>query len=354
MSVRSLARQLGISATAVSLALKDSPRISPGLRAKVRHAARAEGHVPNAKLAEVMSEVRRSAQPRYHATLGAISLFPEEEPWRQNPTYGHLEPLLDGARARAALRGYKLENFWLKAPRMTPRRLAAILEARGIHGLFCLGSLDPDEGFPPALQRFAVVTQGASIPGLMHRVVSHFAADARTVFAEIARRGYRRPGLAILRSGDRRTDHLYSATFLGEQERAGTTPTVAILRAETWNEAEFHAWFTTHRPDVIVLHQYEAYLAELERYLARRRFRVPRDLGLALLDKNPAPARYAGIRQSPERIGAAAVDLLLSRLLLRDLAAPEFPKIELVVGRWTEGTTLRSPPTQKLPRGKTQ
>eukprot|EP01035_Chromulina_nebulosa_P039626 gene39626-53573_t len=185
MSVRALARKLGISATAVSLALRDNPRISPELRAKVRHAAQAEGHVPNAKLAELMSAVRLSAQPRYHATLGVVSLFPEEEPWRQNPIYGHLEPMLNGARAHAALRGYQLENIWLKAPRMTPRRCAAILEARGIHGLFCLGSLEPDECFPPALQRFAVVTQGASIPGRMHRVVSHFAADARTVFAEL-------------------------------------------------------------------------------------------------------------------------------------------------------------------------
>jgi DNA-binding LacI/PurR family transcriptional regulator len=354
MSVRSLARKLGISATAVSLALKDSPRISPRLRAKVRHAAQTEGHVPNAKLAELMSAVRLSSQPRYHATLGVISLFPEEEPWRQTPTYEHLETILGGARDRAALRGYKLENFWLKAPRMTPRRLAAILEARGIHGLFCLGSFDPDEVFPTALQRFAVVTQGASIPGRMHRVVSHFAADARSVFAEIARRGYRRPGMAILRSGDRRTDYLYSATFLGEQERSGRTPTVPILRAETWNEADFHTWFTTHRPDVVIIHQYAAYLAEIERYLARRKLSVPRDVGLALLDKNPDTSCYAGMCQRPERIGAAAVDLLLSRLLLRDFAAPEFPKVELVVGTWNEGKSLRSPRSVRSSRPETQ
>jgi DNA-binding LacI/PurR family transcriptional regulator len=354
MSVRSLARKLGISPTAVSLALKDSARISPALRAKVRRVAHTEGHVPNAKLAELMSEVRRSAEPRYHATLGVVSLFPEAEPWLQNPTYQHLGPMLAGARERAALRGYKLENFWLKAPQMTPRRLASILEARGIHGLFCLGSLDPDEAFPAALQKFAVVTQGASIPGAMHRVVSHFVADARTLLTELSRRGYRRPGLAILVSGDRRTDHLYSAIFLGDQERAGANPSVPILRAESWNEAEFHVWFTAHRPDAIMLHQYTPYLAAVEHYLARHQLRVPRDIGLALLDKIPDAARYSGICQSPIRIGAAAVDLLLSRLLLRDFAAPEFPKVELVVGTWNEGRTLRPVASARSRRGKTQ
>ncbi len=343
MSVRALARQLGISATAVSLALQDSPRISAALRAKVRRAARAAGHVPNARLGELMREVRQSGGPGYRATLGVVSLFPEEEPWLERPAYEHLGALLAGARSRAAAHGYKLENFWLKAPGMTPERLARILEARGIQGLFCLGSLEPEEVFPSALRRFAVVTQGASIPERMHRVVSHFVADARTVLAETVRRGYARPGLVILVSGDRRTDHLYSATFLSHQERAETRLPVPVLRAEEWQEAEFDAWFRRYGPDVLIVHQYAPYLAAIEGYLAKRKLRVPRDVGIVLLDKNPDPARYAGICQDPGRIGAMAVELLLGRLFLRDLAVPEFPKVELVVGTWNEGRSLRAP-----------
>jgi LacI family transcriptional regulator len=342
MSVRSLARQLGISPTAVSLALQDSPRVSPALRAKVRRLARAAGHVPNARLTELMREVRHSAVPQYRATLGVMSLFPEEEPWRENSTYQHLGVMLEGARERAAAHGYKLENFWLKAPGMTAERFAAILDARGIRGLFCLGSLNPEEAFPRELRKFAVVTQGASIPERMHRVVSHFVADARTVLQETSRRGYVRPGLVILVSGDRRTDYLYSASFLSHQERAGTNPPLPVLRAEAWDEAEFHAWLGAHRPDVLIVHQYGPYLEALERYLARRKLRVPRELGLVLLDKNPAPARYSGVCQDPGRIGATAVDLLLGRLLLRDFAKPHHPKIELVVGKWNEGRTLRA------------
>jgi LacI family transcriptional regulator len=298
--------------------------------------------VPNARLTELMREVRHSAVPQYRATLGLMSLFPEAEPWRQNSTYQHLGVMLEGARERAAAHGYKLENFWLKAPGMTAERFAAILEARGIRGLFCLGSLNPEEAFPRELRRFAVVTQGASIPERMHRVVSHFVADARTVLHETSRRGYTRPGLVILVSGDRRTDHLYSASFLSHQERAGTNPPLPVLRAEHWDEAEFHAWMNAHRPDVIIAHQYEPYVEALGHYLARQKIRVPRDLGLVLLDKNPDPARYSGVCQDRVRIGATAVDLLLGRLLLRDFATPEHPKIELVVGAWNEGRTLRA------------
>lgn len=343
MSLRALARQLGLSPTAVSLALRDSPRVSPAVRARVQRAARAAGHVPNARLTELMREIRQSGAPSYRATLGVMSLFPEEEPWRERPEYSHLGQLLEGARERAAAHGYKLENLWLKEPGMKPARLAEILRARGIRGLFCLGSLDPDEHFPAALRSFAVVTHGASIPDRMHRVVSHFVADARTVLAEVDRRGYRRPGLVMLVSGDRRTDYLYSATYLSHQERAGTAPALPILRAETWNETDFHAWLTAHRPDVLLVHQYEPYLAGIERYLARQGWNAPRDLGLALLDKNPEPARYAGICQDQRRIGGVAIELLLGRLLLHDLAEPPQPRVELVVGTWNEGATLRRP-----------
>jgi DNA-binding LacI/PurR family transcriptional regulator len=328
----------------VSLALQDSPRVSAALREVVRRRARETGHVPNARLNELMREVRQSAAPAYRATLGLVSLFPEERPWIERPLYAHLGLVRQGARERAEAHGYKVEDFWVKRPGLTPDRLRTILEARGIRGLLCLGSLDPEERFPAALKSFAVVTHAASIPDRLHRVVSHFVADARTLFDELLRRGYRRPGLVILVSGDRRTDHLYSATLLSHQERKFSAPPVPVLRAEEWNEAEFAAWFAAHRPDVIVLHQYESYTRAIEHFLARRRIAVPRDVGLALLDKLPDPRRHSGIRQDPVRMGATATEMLLGRILLGDFGLPEFPKVELVQGQWNEGRTLRAAP----------
>jgi hypothetical protein len=147
----------------------------------------------------------------------------------------------------------------------------------------------------------------------------------------------------ILVSGDRRTDHLYSAAFLGHQERKFAAPPVPVLRAEAWNEDEFAAWFSAHRPDAVVLHQYTSYLEQMEAYLARQQVKLPRDLGLALLDKNPDPRRYSGICQDPGRMGVVEVEMLLGRILLRDFGPPLSPKVELVQGRWNEGRTLRRP-----------
>ena len=95
------------------------------------------------------------------------------------------------------------------------------------------------------------------------------------------------------------------------------------------------------RPDVIVLHQYESYLEKMMGWLAQQRIQVPRDVGVALLDKNPDRGRFSGICQDPGRMGAVAVEMLLGRLLLRDFGLPESPKVELVQGDWNEGASLR-------------
>ena len=157
MTVRALARQLGLSATAVSLALKDSTRISEPVRRKVQALAAASGYVPNARLTELMREVRGSTAPGYRATLGAFSLYPSEHPWKER-NWGFLEEALIGATERAQTHGYRLDYFWLKQPGFSAARLRTILKARGIEGLFCLGSLDPEEEMPAELGEFAMVT----------------------------------------------------------------------------------------------------------------------------------------------------------------------------------------------------
>lgn len=344
MSLRAIARQLGVSSTTVSLALRDSPRISTALTERIKKRARALGYVPNARLAEMMSEVRQAQPVAYRATIGLISLYPEERPWSQRPTFEHLKLVINGSRERAEQHGYKLEEFWVKRPGQTLERLRTILDARGIKGLLCLGSADPDEMFPEPLRKFAVVTHAASIPDRLHRVLSHFAADANLLLVELSRRGYHRPGLAMLGNGDRRTGFVYSAMMVGYHERKLSGTPLPILRAETWNEAEFSRWFDANRPDVIVLHQYPPYIAGVEAWLSKRRLRVPRDVGIALLDKNPDPARYSGICQNPWLMGAVALEMLIGRLMLRDFGPPDHPKVELVEGSWNEGATLRPGP----------
>jgi LacI family transcriptional regulator len=329
-----------VSSAAVSLGLRNSPRVSEALRARIVALARSSGYIPNVRVAELMSEIRKGRRPEYRATLAAFSLYAAERPWEERP---YLKEMLDAAIATAAMHGYRMEYFWLKRPGLTVSRFCAIMRARGIEGLFCLGSYDTAETLPPLLRQFAIVAQGPSIAEKLHRVLTNSSGDARRLMGELLRRGYRRPGFALVSSGDVRGLFVYSSTFLGYQERGEVEPPhVPILRAETWNEAQFGAWFDQHRPDVIVLHHLVPFLRELVAWLKRRRINVPEHVGLALLNSGEElDPGHAGIFQRGATCGALAAEMLMARVHLRDFGPVVTPKTELFDGVWREGRSLR-------------
>jgi len=76
-SLRSLARQLGLSAATVSLALRDSPRVIAPTKRRVLQAARRAGYRPNPLVASVMTVLRRSSHGGFQgALMAAITAQP--------------------------------------------------------------------------------------------------------------------------------------------------------------------------------------------------------------------------------------------------------------------------------------
>ena len=92
MNLRQLARLAHLSPSAVSLALRDSPKISATTKKRVRELAEKHGYKLDAKLAALMSSLRRTSTPRQTACFGVISLYPEERPWERN---FHLKRIYD-------------------------------------------------------------------------------------------------------------------------------------------------------------------------------------------------------------------------------------------------------------------
>src|SRR5688500_518195 len=106
MNLRQLARLARLSPSAISLALRESPKISAATKKRVRELAKKHGYQPDARLAAVMSGLRKTSGPRQTACFGVISLYPEEQPWEQNL---HLKRIYEGMCRRAAEIGFRLE-----------------------------------------------------------------------------------------------------------------------------------------------------------------------------------------------------------------------------------------------------
>ena len=340
MSIRRIAKTTRLSLATVSLALRDSDKISDATKRRVREAAERLGYRPSAKVAEVMSHVRLSRDPRNEGCLALISFYDSARPWEKSL---HLARIHDGMRSRAAALGYRIDPIWLRAPGMTPRRFRAILDARGIQGLLCLGSPNIDEVFPPEFDHYAIVTQGWSISTPLHRVINHAFNDTWRLLDKLHSLGYRRPGLAIGDYEEVRGAHANVSAYLGwcecmREDSCG----VPVLRLKGMEEAPFMNWLVQQRPDVVVLVHIHDVVSECRQILRRQGIRLPDDLGLAVLSQNLEGTGLAGLQENQRLIGAWAVELAVARIMNRDLGIPAMPRIELVDSVWVNGTSLRS------------
>src|SRR6478609_1630815 len=340
MNVRYLAKQAGISASAVSLALRDSPRISERTKAQVRRLAQEAGYTPDARIVDLMRHLRKPRAVRQHASFGVISFYDSLRPWEHSP---HLGKIHDGMQRRAGELGYRLEPLWLRAPGMTYRRFSDILSARGIDGLLCFGSPNFLEEFPAELNAQAVVNVGLSIRTPLHRVTSHFYNDTVHALNRVHAMGYRRPGLVLGTHEDTRSAYAHSAAYLGWCEHTlGSATALPVLRLRELEEPALTSWFVAHRPDVIVFVHLPEFVARLRAVLKRLQLSVPRKLGVVVLSHDVQPSGFSGLQQNQELMGAWAVELLAARIANRDFGIPISPRIEMVESQWVNGESLRA------------
>jgi Transcriptional regulators len=339
MNLRHLARLAGLSPSAVSLALRGSPKVAEATRQKVRQLAEKNGYRPDAKVVAMMTHLRKPPAAREQACFGVVSFYDSPRPWE---TSRHHNAVYEGMRRRAEELGYRLEPVWLRAPGMTYRRVRGILDARGIEGLICFGGPDLEQEFPEELGHYAIVTIGLSIRTRLHRVTSHFFNDTVNVLDRVHALGYRRPGLVLGRYEEERSGHAHTSAYLGWCEhRLGPGRALPVHLIDQVEEKPLLAWLKAQRPDVLIfVHLYDQ-LAVLRAMLRKLRVRVPGDVGVAALSQILEGSGFSGLQQNQPLMGAWAVELLAARITNRDLGFPANPRIEMVESRWIENRSLR-------------
>ena len=338
MNVRYIAELAGVSPSAVSLALRNSPRISADTKGRILRVAQESGYAPDAKIVHLMRHLRKPRALRQQACFGVISFYDSLRPWDKSR---HLTRVYEGMTRRAGELGYRLEPLWLRAPGMTYQRLRGILEARSIEGLLCFGSPDFAEEFPAELSQQAVVTLGLSIRSPLHRITSHFYNDTVNALERVHQLGYLRPGLVLGSYEETRSAHAHSAAYLGWCEHVlGPGRALPVIRLNAVEEKPLLAWLAEHKPDVLIFVHLPDMVARLRALLKERRIRVPRQLGVAVLSHLVAGSGFSGLQQNQQLMGAWAVELLAARIANRDFGIPASPRIEMVESEWIEGGSL--------------
>ncbi len=323
-----IAKQLGISKMSVSRALRGAPQVSTKLRERVLQAADAMGYRPDPEITKLMTHMRQSKCAVTSTTLAFI--------WaEQKETSGHVtswsEELARGAKNRAEQLGYRLEEFHLKAPGMTAKRLSEILEARGIPG-FILSPLITRSRGHVSMQwdKFSsvVIGLGYARPRL-HRVHHHHFFGMMTAMRMLKKKGYRRIGFYCGSTLNERMYRAWSASFLAHHPLPIVQATELMALRQEITQSDFQSWLQTANPEVIIEggHQLSDWLPNCK----------PRPI-VTLGWREDRP-QIPGIDQQAKVLGAAAVDLLVSQHLRNERGIPLHPKTVLTEGVWRHATT---------------
>ena len=340
VTLETIARKLKVSKVTVSLALRGSTRISAAMREKVSRVSRELGYTPNPMVSALMVSLRAKHRAGSAFNLCYLTAFPTRDAWRRIPVFPRYH---EGARQRATELGYGLELHWMGEADGSGERMSNILHARGIPGIV-LAPL-PTHGLKLGLDwsRFSTVALGWSF----NEVACHHIANSQfhtinTALATCRDRGFTRIGFAIPQFVDDKTEHIWLSAYLGFLARHPSLRKLPPFIQEAFTRENYLAWHEKHRPEVVVTtHE------PIPLWLRQTGRRVPEDVAYVHLDCTPDYADVAGIDQQPEKVGAAAVDILVEQINQNRRGVPDVPKSVLIEGVWREGPTM--PATTSAP-----
>jgi LacI family transcriptional regulator len=335
-TIRTLARDLGLSATTVSEALRNHPRVNAATRDRVRIRAREVGYHFNPLASSLLSEVRRKRLSQFQGVLAAVDLV---EPARPSISGSYLRDLARGATDRAAQLGFKVERFSIGRRGLTIQRLDTVLHTRGIRGVLIM----PAWQHPNFTQLTWTHFAGAYADYLIERPALHSVCPDHhrammSIMDHLETLGYRRPGLVLQRQQTDRLQRRWDAGFLAHRESRGIEP-IPLLVPEKLEREAFQAWFRKHRPDVVIGHS-----AEIVDWMTACGAHVPHSHGFCCLNIGLNSAPCAGIDLQPYKIGVHAIELVIAQIHHNSYGIPDVPCTTTVPCRWVDGPTLPTSP----------
>ena len=340
VTIRGVAAKVGLSTYTVSLALRGDRRVPAATQARVKAAAEALGYRANPLVSANMERVRRS---RWMKGSGAtIALVYESREggalWRTDVD------LIAGVRRKAAELGFGCDEFDLGEARYWSEPvLARALEARGIGGVVIAPLRQGGRsGLALPYAKLAVVACGYSVadPLNLTRVSPDHYNNCGDALEALYAAGYRRVGLVLPATMQRRTNYLWHARYLQfVWARAGELAVLPLFETPVdrrYLPKEFRAWFEENRPEVILTVD-----EEVERLFKQAEVKVPEAVAWAVLDwgAHYFGGRVTGLDQRMGTLGEAAAELVARKLWANQYGLPGLPQTTELRGVWRPGTS---------------
>ena len=331
ITMAEVAKAAGVHQTTVSLALRNHPSIPEATRERIHRLAQKLGYRPNPLVSALVAERRRGRPSGKGDILGFLTAYDQADGWKHSANYVAVHREL---RNQAELRGYRLADFWLCAPGMTPSRLRDILLNRGVRGLLVCPMPAEPRVIDFDFSGFAAVALGFTLQApLLDRVAIDYQAVMHLAIARLRAKGCQRIAFATTREIDDRVNHLSLGAFLSARHlepRCFIRPHVTAR----WTRTAFLVWLRETRPDALITAITPDYRL-LQSWLADAPA-VSHPPELVCVDCAVNDPHQTGVVQNLAAEARAAIDFVTSRVERAQFGLPAEPQTILVTGTWRE------------------
>lgn len=324
-----VARAAKVATSTVSKALRDDPTIPPERRREILRIAKTLGYRPNPMVSALMAQLhdqRRRNDPHH---IGWIDLWPNEKEAARTTDF---KLMLRGAEQRANELGYQIEVHHVGRDRTSAARLHQILISRSQWGLIIPPVPKEAMSYPLDLQGLTAVTIGTSLhEPIMHRVAANLYQGGQLACRKLRESSFRRIGFVLSPSMIERVEGKWLGAFLAEQIQWPRTERLPPLFITKSNAEQFHHWLDRFKPDVILIA--EPYV---EDWLATRNTGAAKSSIAWLRMLEHKGKSIVGIDTRPEKMGAAAVELVVGQIHRNERGSPQISHALLLDGVWSE------------------
>jgi hypothetical protein len=329
-SLRSLGALAGVTSMTVSLALRDHPSISASTRTRLKKLAAEHGYRPDPTVTKLMHHLRARRGQRTQSTLCGLRMRPEP---LSPQGYDYGQQVVEGAKRRAESLGFRFEEMFIDEPGLTPARLQRILASRAVEGVVLLPMVRPVD--LAKLLDWSVLSAVAATSSVLgprlHTVIPDHFGNMMRLCERLTEQGLRRVGLATHAEHNVRVEHRMAAAQGWHHVLHARTPVPPLsINRRALDGAAVCAWIEAHGLEA-VMSDSEFDLDLIAAELPVRKRSRPTLVSTSL---HPPFARYAGINEKAEEIGAASIEALAAMIQRGERGLPVSPRTTSIPGEF--------------------
>jgi LacI family transcriptional regulator len=337
VTIIDIAKKLNIDPSTVSLALRDSPKISAKTTELVKKTAEEMGYRVNPYVSALMSARRQGKTPKNLPVIAFVTSSDSADSWQERYNANEFHT---GCSDVAHNLGMKLEPFWIGDPAMSAERLNEILYNRGIQGAVFLPTGVSRHKMNHDWQHIATVSYGIYdiIPGI-DRVKADFYGNMEQVLGRLIKQEFTRIGFAMDTPYPYKNNNRWLAAYLMYSRDLTARKRLLPFLDKKPSAENFKVWVEKKKPEVIICIN----PVQVGKWLSQMGLRVPEDVSLVSLGTARQGKSFSGIIENSTTCGKLAMEMLLDRIHHNQFGTPESPRYITVRGRWNPGKTLRAP-----------